>query len=173
MTRYSTNVLVSSASPLQTSLLVLRVDMLSGPERVTFWVNPDLSQPESAATVVGERSWTREVEYVKIIRIRVGGGGRRAMFGHPTKHAVDEIEVSPISPSAAPRIHAAVSTWGLAVSGPAEYAGWTQQTNAAGLGAAGGGGMCRRWRAYRRRIGRRRGCRARRLSGCGRREVGV
>lgn len=131
-----TNVLVSSVSPLQTSLLVLRVDMQDGPERVTFWVNPDLSQPESAATAVGGQSWTTDGDYVKITRIRVGGGGSHAVFGNPTEHELDELVITPISPFAPPALAATASGSQVALAWPAEYRGWTLQTNAAGVGAA-------------------------------------
>ncbi len=110
--------------------------MQAGPERVAFRVNRDLSQPESAATAIGGQSWTTDVDYVKITRIRVGGGGSHAVFGDSTEHELDELVITPISPFAPPALAAAASGAQIAHAWPAEYKGWTLQTNAAELGAA-------------------------------------
>ena len=131
-----TNVLGSAVSTSVPSLLVLKVEFLPGNERVTFWVNPDLSQPETAATAVGGSSFTTDVDYVSITRIRVGSGGYSATFGNPADHFIDEIEISPISPFAPPGLSCTSAGSVVSLAWPGEYVGWTLQTNAAGLGEA-------------------------------------
>ena len=128
-----TNVLVSAVDTSDPALLVLKVEFQPGVERVTFWVNPDLSQPESATTAVGGGAYMTDVDYVEITRVRVGSGGFSATFGNPTDHYLDEIEVSPISPFAHPSLASTNSGGMVALAWPPEYVGWTLQTNAAGL----------------------------------------
>jgi hypothetical protein len=132
-----TNMLVSAVDTSDPALLVLKLEMQAGatPERVTFWVNPDLSQPESAATAVGGASFMTDRDFGQITRVRIGGGGYSATAGgDPTDHYMDEIEISPISPFANPSLACTNSGGIVSLAWPPEYVGWTLQTNAAGLG---------------------------------------
>ncbi len=132
-----TNVLVSTVDSSDVALLVLKLELLDGPERVTFWVNPDLSKPESVATAVGGTNYYTDNDYVQITRLRIGGGGYSATAGgNPTDHYMDEIAVSTASPFAPPSIACAVKGGELTLAWPEEYLGWflQTQTDASGVG---------------------------------------
>lgn len=132
-----TNVLVSTVDSSDLALLVLKLELLEGPERVTFWVNPDLSKPESAATAVGGTNYYTDNDYGQITRLRIGGGGYSASAGgNPTDHYMDEIAVSTISPFAPPSLTCTIVGGNVALAWPAEYQGWIlqTQTDAAGIG---------------------------------------
>jgi hypothetical protein len=132
-----TNMLVSAVDSSDVALLVLKLEILEGPERVTFWVNPDLSKPENVATAVGGTSYLTDNDYVQITRLRIGGGGYSATAGgNPTDHFMDEIGISPGSPFAPPSITCTITGGNVALAWPAEYLGWTlqTQTDPAGVG---------------------------------------
>jgi len=79
--------------------LLVKLEMLTGPERVTFWVNPNLSQPEDPSTAIGGSSFLTDVDFNTITRVRLGGGGFSATAGgDPTEHFVDEIRMSTDTP---------------------------------------------------------------------------
>lgn len=135
-----TNILVSPVDSSAIALLVLKLELLDGPERVTFWVNPDLSKPEDVSTAVGGVSYLTDYDYGKISRLRIGSGGYSATAGgDPTEHYMDEISVSPVTPFAPPSITCVSESGTAALSWPAAYLGWTlqAQTNALGIDASG------------------------------------
>jgi hypothetical protein len=122
-----TNTLVSTVSSSEPALLVAKLEMLDGPERVTFWVNPDLSKPEDVSTAVGGQSYLTTVDYNQISSVRIGGGGYSASAGgNATEHYLDEISISPISPFA-PVLTAAKAGANLALSWPPQHLGWILQ----------------------------------------------
>jgi hypothetical protein len=93
------NTLNSGIDSSSLALLVLKLELLAGVERVTFWVNPDLSQRESEATAIGGTSYFTDNDYGQVTRIRIGAGGFSASAGgDPTDHYLDEISISPTSP---------------------------------------------------------------------------
>lgn len=129
-----TNILVSAVDSSDVALLVLKLVMTDGVERVTFWVNPDLSQPESAATAVGGDSFKTDADFGSITRLRIGSGGYSATAGgNPTDHYMDEISVSQVSPFAPPSLTGRASAGSIAMTWPQENLGWTLQTNGLGL----------------------------------------
>jgi hypothetical protein len=76
------------------SLLVLKIELVNpseenptGLDKVTFWVNPDLSKPERVANAVGGKSYTTTIDYTAISRVRIGGANTVNGF-------VDEIFIS-------------------------------------------------------------------------------
>lgn len=136
-----TNILVSAVDSSDPALLVLKLVMTDGVERVTFWVNPDLSQQESAATAVGGDSFMTDADFGAITRLRIGSGGYSATAGgNPTDHYMDEISVSQVSPFAPPAIAGRAAGGSVALAWPQEYLGWTLQTNGLGLPDANGWG---------------------------------
>lgn len=97
------NVLDSTVDSSAVALLVLKLELLPGVERVTFWVNPDLSQAESVTTAVGGTSYLTDSDFVSVTRIRIGGGGYSSFSGgDPTNHYLDEINISDVSPFSDP-----------------------------------------------------------------------
>ncbi len=116
----------SGVNSSNVALLVLKLEMLTGPERVTFWVNPDLSQPENLATAVGGTNYMTIADFGQINNHRLGGGGYSATFGVPTAHYLDEIRVSSVSPFA-PILSYTKSGGNLTLSWPAQHLGWILQ----------------------------------------------
>lgn len=97
------NTLDSTVDSSAPALLVLKLELLSGVERVTFWVNPDLSVPENVATAVGGTAYMTDNDFGQVTRIRIGGGGYSATLGgDPTDHYLDEISITTGSPFADP-----------------------------------------------------------------------
>ncbi len=129
-----TNMLVSTVDSSEVALLVLKLELLDGPERVTLWVNPDLAQPETTATAVGGASHMTDYDYVQITRVRIGGGGNSATGGAPTEHYLDELSIGPVSPFAPPSIVWAVAGDTVNLSWPEGCLGWTLQMQAAADG---------------------------------------
>jgi hypothetical protein len=95
-----TNTLVSTVDPLAATaaLLVVKLELLSGPERVTFWVNPDLSQPEDPSTAVGGQSFMTDADLGNIEAVRLGGGNNSVTFGPQADFHADEIAIGLASP---------------------------------------------------------------------------
>jgi hypothetical protein len=107
-----TNIL-SSAVPTSTqALLVVKlelegpsVDNPNGLDKVTFWVNPDLSLPEDVSTAVGGQTFTTSIDFETIGRVRIGGGGFSATAGgEPAEHYLDEIQFDVYPPFAHGRV---------------------------------------------------------------------
>lgn len=97
-----TYILTSSVPTTTQALLVLKLELVEpslenpeGLDQVTFWVNPDLSQPEDVATAVGGQSYTTRMDFRSITNVRIGGGGSGDAG---TRHYLDEIHVSPYPP---------------------------------------------------------------------------
>lgn len=78
--------------------LLVKLEMLDGVERITFWVNPDLWQPEDPSTAIGTGSFMTDTDFVSITRVRLGGGGFNVNGGDPTEHYIDEIRMSTDTP---------------------------------------------------------------------------
>jgi hypothetical protein len=97
------NVLDSGVDSSAVALLVFKLELLAGVERITFWVNPDLSQPETLASAAGGTSHLTDIDFLQITRVRIGGGGFSASAGgDPTNHNMDEIRIDSVSPFAVP-----------------------------------------------------------------------
>ena len=100
--------MVSTVDSSALALLVLKLELFdvdavntNGVERMTLWVNPDLSQPENLATAVNGTNYVTDRDFVQIDRVRIGGGGYSATAGgDPTEHYLDEIVISSVSPFA-------------------------------------------------------------------------
>ena len=130
------NVAVSTVDSSALALLVLKLEFdtgnTSGFERATFWVNPDLSLPESLATAVNGTNYITDRDFGSITRIRLGGGGYSATAGgDPTDHYLDEVVISSVTPFALPTLSEAVSNGTVILSWPAENLGWNLQKTAA------------------------------------------
>lgn len=79
--------------------LLVKLEMLEGQERITFWVNPNLSQLEDPSTAIGGGSFLTDVDFNTITRVRLGAGGFSATVGgNPTDHYIDEIRMSTDTP---------------------------------------------------------------------------
>ena len=125
----------TAVSPVDTSalaLLVLKLEFdtgnANGYERVTFWVNPDLSLPESLTTAVNGTNYITDRDFGNITRVRLGGGGYSATAGgDPTDHNLDEVVISSVTPFALPMLSEAVSNGTVTLSWPAENLGWNLQ----------------------------------------------
>lgn len=98
----SAGVLVSNVDSSAPSLLVVKLEMRPGAERVTFWVNPNLSLLESKATPQGGSFFTTMEDFGSIDAVRIGGGGYREGV-NPTDHFMDEIYIDRQSPFAGGR----------------------------------------------------------------------
>ncbi len=107
-----TGVLSSSGvARSELSLLVLKLELVEpsaenpgGLDQVTFWVNPDLSLPESDNIPVGGQSFTTTIDYESIGRVRIGSASGTAGTVEPVEHLMDEIRISPYPPFAHGRI---------------------------------------------------------------------
>lgn len=106
-----TNTLSSSVASSNLSLLVMKLELVEpsvgnpdGLDQVTFWVNPDLSQPESANVPVGGQSFTTTVDFESIGRVRIGSANGTAGTLEPVEHLMDEIRISQYPPFAHGRI---------------------------------------------------------------------
>ena len=107
-----TNTLTSSVPTTTQALLVVKLELrepsldnLDGLDRITYWVNPDLSLPEDVSTAVGGQTYTTSVDYETIGRVRVGGGGfNAAVGGDAANHYLDEIHFDSYPPFAHGRI---------------------------------------------------------------------
>ncbi|MEZ6194006.1 MAG: hypothetical protein R3C45_22395 [Phycisphaerales bacterium] len=86
----------STVSSQVESLIVVRVDSLAGLDDITFWVNPDLSLPESSNTPAGSISLDLDI----LTTIRLGGGTANATQA-ASHHIIDEIRFEDVSPFAA------------------------------------------------------------------------
>lgn len=131
-----TNILVSPFNSTTAALLLLKLELRDGPERVTFWVNPDLSRAEDVSTAVGGQSYLTDNDFGTITRVRAGGGGYSATAGgNPTDHYLDEISISPLSPFP-PKLACAAADGILTLSWPTENLGWIlqMQPNEPGVG---------------------------------------
>ncbi len=91
--------LVSDVKSTQASLLVVRLDLTDGIDGVTFWVNPDLSKPESAATAVGGKAYPTMDDCGSINAVRIGSGGSLEDVSN-SPHWLDNILISTDSPFA-------------------------------------------------------------------------
>lgn len=131
------NTLQSSVDSSSVALLVLKLELQEGVERVTFWVNPDLTRPENVATAVGGTSYLTDSDFGDITRVRIGGGGYSATAGgNPTEHYLDEISLGPVSPfPLPPKLTCAATGGALTVSWPPQYLGWILQAQAGPLSA--------------------------------------
>ncbi len=119
----------STVSSSDMALLVLKVEFNASAydstyEQLTFWVNPDLSQPESVTSAVGGQSYSSDRDYGTINRIRIGGG---ATSGDNVASLLymDEIRVSTVSPFAPPALQISVLDSEALLAWPAN--GWTLQ----------------------------------------------
>lgn len=95
------NTLLSTVSSTEMALLVVKVEFQaisaenpSGSEKVTFWVNPDLSKPERVVNAVTGKSYLTANDMGSIARVRVGGGGTASV------NYTDEIRINSTSPFA-------------------------------------------------------------------------
>jgi hypothetical protein len=118
--------LMSAVDSSALALLLLKVEFNASSvnpsyERLTFWVNPDLSQPESAATAVGGQAFSTSIDYGTINGVRIGAGNAAPA---PLIY-MDEVRVSTVSPFAPPALQIAVSNSAARLSWPAT--GWTLQ----------------------------------------------
>jgi hypothetical protein len=121
--------LQSDVSSANLSLLVLKVEFNASSvnstfEQLTFWVNPDLSQPEDVTTAVGAQSYSTDRDFATIDAVRVGGG---ATSGDAIAALIimDEVRVSTISPFAPPPLNISVLNSEALLSWPAT--GWKLQ----------------------------------------------
>lgn len=131
------NTLQSGVDSSAVALLVVKLELQDGVERVTFWVNPDLSRPEDVTTAVGGTAYLTDNDFGNITRVRIGGGGYSAAAGgDPTDHYLDEISVSSVSPFPPPTLTCMVLEGNLELSWPPECLGWILQvqTNALSTG---------------------------------------
>lgn len=125
-----TNTLVSTVSSTNVSLLVMKLQLQDGNDRVTFWVNPDLALPEDETTAVGGTNYVMDLDVGQITRVRVGGGAYSASLGvYPAEHYLDEISLSTDSPFPLPppALTCSAAAGRLTVSWPSGYLGWTLQ----------------------------------------------
>lgn len=132
----NTNILISAVASTSPALLVLKLELRDGLERVTFWVNPDLSQPENPATAVGGGAFETDRDFGQITRIRIGGGGYSATAGgETTEHYLDEIRLDTVSPFTLPPppLTWSGSAGSLRLSWPENYLGWILQAQTNGL----------------------------------------
>jgi hypothetical protein len=111
------------------ALLVLKIDfnassVNSAYENVTFWVNPDLAQPESVTNAVGGQTYSTDRDYVTINRVRIGGAATSGELVAPLLYT-DEVRISTLSPFAPPTLQLALSEGDAFLSWPAT--GWTLQ----------------------------------------------
>ncbi|MCC6680469.1 MAG: PEP-CTERM sorting domain-containing protein [Phycisphaeraceae bacterium] len=92
-----TTFLDSGVNTQTLAYLLMKVELLSGTEKVTFWVNPDLSQPEDVSTSVGGMSHDTPNDWGSIGAVRIGGSGPAS--GRPgASHDLDELVISTDSP---------------------------------------------------------------------------
>jgi hypothetical protein len=68
-------------------------------EKITIWLNPDLSLSEGENEPIGGGSFVTTLDLGQFGRVRVGGGGNNAS-GNFAKHVLDEIRISDVSPFA-------------------------------------------------------------------------
>ncbi len=97
-----TNTRTSGLTTVNEALLVVKLVLKDGFDEVTFWVNPDLSQPERAFTSLGGAAMTTTIDFESIARVRIGGGngGVDGPGDEPAEHFMDEIYIGPNSPFA-------------------------------------------------------------------------
>jgi len=136
----ATNSVVSTIDSSALALLVLKLELfevdavnLNGVERMTLWVNPDLSQPENLAAAVNGTNYVTDRDFGQITRVRIGGGGYSATAGgDPTEHYLDEIVISSVSPFA-PNLSYSVAGGEITLSWPPEHLGWILQSQTGAL----------------------------------------
>ncbi|MEO7101277.1 MAG: putative Ig domain-containing protein [Luteolibacter sp.] len=92
-------VLVSNVDSSKPAMLLVKLDMRSGAEKVTFWVNPILSKAENGSAPQGGTSFLTKEDLGSVLGVRVGGGGYRNGI-NPTNHFMDEIRIDEKSPFA-------------------------------------------------------------------------
>ncbi len=92
-----TTLLDSGVNSQTLAYLLAKVELRSGTEKVTFWVNPDLSQPEDVSTAVGGMSHDTPTDWGSIGAVRIGGSGPGSgQLG--ASHVLDELVISTDSP---------------------------------------------------------------------------
>ncbi|MCC6681006.1 MAG: hypothetical protein IT445_08905 [Phycisphaeraceae bacterium] len=91
--------LISDVKSTLASLLVVRLDLTDGMDGVTFWVNPDLSKPESTNTAVGGKAYPTMEDCGSINGVRIGSGGSLEDVSN-SPHWMDNILISTDSPFA-------------------------------------------------------------------------
>lgn len=100
------NALVSQVANIEMAMLLVKVELRDvdaetnpeGLERVTFWLNPDLSKPEREFTALGGQSFLSNTDYGNLRWVRLGSGSSGT---DGLKHWVDELRISQTSPFAA------------------------------------------------------------------------
>jgi hypothetical protein len=95
----SVGVLVSKVDSSKPAMLLVKLEMRPGAEKVTFWVNPDLSKSESGSAPQGGTAYSTKSSMGTITGVRIGGGGYRDGV-NPTDHFLDEIRIDTKSPFA-------------------------------------------------------------------------
>ncbi|MES2475285.1 MAG: putative Ig domain-containing protein [Verrucomicrobiota bacterium] len=92
-------VLVSKVDSSKPAMLLLKLEMRPGAEKVTFWVNPDLTKAENGTAPVGGTSYSTQYDISGLVGARIGGGGYRDGI-NPTDHFLDEIRIDTKTPFA-------------------------------------------------------------------------
>jgi hypothetical protein len=95
----SVGVLVSNVDSSKPAMLLVKLEMRTGAEKVTFWVNPDLTKAESGSAPQGGTSYTTKFDLGSLFGVRIGGGGYKNGI-NPTDHFLDEIRIDTKSPFA-------------------------------------------------------------------------
>ncbi len=116
----------SGVSSSDMALLVLKVEFNASTvdsnfEQVTFWVNPDLSQPESVTTAINAQSYSTDRDFGTITRVRIGAG----TYDPTPLVYIDEVRISTVSPFAPPALQISVQDTEALLAWPAN--GWTLQ----------------------------------------------
>lgn len=88
--------IASTISVENEALLVLRIDSQAGNDKITFWVNPDLSLSEDANTPVGI---SEIFDLGTVNRIRIGGGNASGSQA-ASANVIDEIFMGADTPFA-------------------------------------------------------------------------